>query len=342
MKKLLLSLLGIESICGYSMHDLNNNENTWEIAGCHSQPIRAETNEKFIVTSGFPNIYSQRMDCTWKIQTKPGQKIEITFPHFQVDFCQAAGVSVYDGQKLESKKVDTYCGIDNPDTFTSSGNEVQIQAYQQQSNNPGNGIYLMIGYRIAPEAPRTPPPSQVQQMMMPGLNPGLNQNQILMAYGGAAFPQQAYGLQPVGLAGGYQIIGRATTPPPPPPPQPRTPAPKRAPKKKAPPKKKKPSAKGDYIKAGIQRNLAAEARAREAELEKEREIKAKANKVLKKRLVFLIIGLVIVTIGNVWFILHRRKIALEKEAEKLGEKKGGLSSDSCKSDEPIYSSLDQI
>ena len=81
----------------------------------------------------------------------------------------------------------------------------------------------MIGYRIAPEVPRTPPPSQVQQMMMPGLNPGLNQNQLLMAYGGAAFPQQAYGLQPVGLAGGYQIIGRATTPPPPPPPQPRTP-----------------------------------------------------------------------------------------------------------------------
>ncbi|CBY22195.1 unnamed protein product [Oikopleura dioica] len=194
--RLLFGLLGIQSIRGYSMHDLNNNENTWEIAGCHSQPIRAETSEKFIVTSGFPNIYSQRMDCTWK------------------------GL----GQKSRPK-----------------------------------------------EAPKRAPP-----------------------------------------------------------------------KKKQAPKKKKPSAKGDYIKAGIERNLAAEARAKEAQMEREQKKKAQANKVLKKRLVFLIIGLVFVTIGNVWFILHRRKLALQKEAEKLGEKKSGLSSDSCKSDEPIYSSLDQI
>jgi len=31
--RLLFGLLGIQSIRGYSMHDLNNNENTWEIAG---------------------------------------------------------------------------------------------------------------------------------------------------------------------------------------------------------------------------------------------------------------------------------------------------------------------
>ncbi|CBY32293.1 unnamed protein product [Oikopleura dioica] len=341
--RLLFGLLGIQSIRGYSMHDLNNNENTWEIAGCHSQPIRAETSEKFIVTSGFPNIYKQRMDCTWKIQVPPGKKLEISFPHFHVDYCHAAGVTLYDGQKLEKNKVETYCGFDNPESFTSSSNEVQIQAYQQQSNNPGNGIYLMIGYRIAPTAPPTPPPSQMQPMMMAG---SLNQNQLLlghhnavMAYGGAAFPQQAYGLLPVPSAGRYPVIGRATTPPPAPKPK----APKRAPpKKKQAPKKKMPSAKGDYIKAGIERNLAAEARAKEAQMEREQKKKAQANKVLKKRLVFLIIGLVFVTIGNVWFILHRRKLALQKEAEKLGEKKSGLSSDSCKSDEPIYSSLDQI
>ena len=33
MKISLLGFLGIQSIRGYSMHDLNNNENTWEIAG---------------------------------------------------------------------------------------------------------------------------------------------------------------------------------------------------------------------------------------------------------------------------------------------------------------------
>ena len=57
----------------------------------------------------------------------PGKKLEISFPHFHVDYCHAAGVTLYDGQKLEKNKVETYCGFDNPDTFTSSGNEVQIQ-----------------------------------------------------------------------------------------------------------------------------------------------------------------------------------------------------------------------
>ena len=33
MRSFFLGLLGIQSIRGYSMHDLNNNENTWEIAG---------------------------------------------------------------------------------------------------------------------------------------------------------------------------------------------------------------------------------------------------------------------------------------------------------------------
>jgi hypothetical protein len=33
MKQFLIGFLGIQSIRGYSMHDLNNNENTWEIAG---------------------------------------------------------------------------------------------------------------------------------------------------------------------------------------------------------------------------------------------------------------------------------------------------------------------
>ena len=80
----------------------------------------------------------------------------------------------------------------------------------------------MIGYRIAPTAPRTPPPSQLQPMMAGSFN----QNQLLlghhnavMAYGGAAFPQQAYGLLPVASAGGYPVIGRATTPPPAPKPK---------------------------------------------------------------------------------------------------------------------------
>jgi hypothetical protein len=69
-------------------------------------------------------------------------------------------------------------------------------------------------------------------------------------------------------------------------------APKRAPPKKKPaPKKKKPSAKGDYIKAGIERNLAgkrfsfflilnlisAEARAKEAELERVQKKKAQVS-----------------------------------------------------------------
>ena len=52
--------------------------------------------------------------------------MELTFPTFHVDFCDNAGVKIYNGPKSEATLAVEHCGLDNPPAFRSSGQMVSI------------------------------------------------------------------------------------------------------------------------------------------------------------------------------------------------------------------------
>ena len=89
--------------------------------------IRAENLEKYIVTSSYPNIYSQYMNCEWRIQGPVGKKVQITFPEFKIDNCQQAGIKVYDGTATTGNFEVEHCGDEKPTTFVSTSNLVTLQ-----------------------------------------------------------------------------------------------------------------------------------------------------------------------------------------------------------------------
>lgn len=53
--------------------------------------------------------------------------MQVTFPTFHVDFCDSAGLKIYNGPKSEATLAVEHCGLDNPETFRSSGQMVSIQ-----------------------------------------------------------------------------------------------------------------------------------------------------------------------------------------------------------------------
>lgn len=145
MRILLLITTIIQYGHAYSMYDLNNNARTWEFSGCHASIIPAERSEKYIVSSSYPNIYSQYMNCEWRVQAPIGKKVKITFPEFNIDNCGQAGIKMYDGRADSASFKAEYCGSNPPADFISSGNLVTMNVYQRQTSL-GRGIAIMVGY----------------------------------------------------------------------------------------------------------------------------------------------------------------------------------------------------
>ena len=83
--------------------------------------------EKYIVTSSFPNIYSQYMNCTWRIQGPVGKKVQISFADFKIDNCNQAGIKVFDGSASSQNFEVEHCGEEPPPSFTSTSNLVTLQ-----------------------------------------------------------------------------------------------------------------------------------------------------------------------------------------------------------------------
>lgn len=290
----------------YSLHDLNNNEYTWEVSGCHNQIIRAENSVKYIVSSSFPNVYPQQMDCTWKIQAPLGKMVELTFPTFHVDFCDRAGVKIFDGPKSQAALAEEHCGLDNPGTFRSSGQMVSLQAFQKQTQQ-GYGTLLQIGYRAVSKELEKPMgynfnamPQQNYMGVMPAQNMGLmpyqNGNAALIN----ALSMLTEGNKMHDFKGDG-MIGKAPHNRRQPPPKKRRPTapPKRNSNLAA--KKTKVSAKPIVSKTSAKDDQYARMK------QKRDQEKAKENELLMRKLIIVIVILILIISGNIWFIWYRRQ-----------------------------------
>jgi len=346
--RLCVLVASLATVLAYSLHDLNNNEYTWEVSGCQNQLIRAEPSVKYIVSSSFPNIYGQKMDCTWKIQAPLGKVVEITFPTFHVDFCDSSGVKVYNGPKSEATLAVEHCGLDNPDPFRSSGQMVSVQAYQKQTSQ-GYGLMLMIGYQAVTKgeaAGRTQSiyhnnyqPQQISSSssLYPQLqSPLVPSNSMLVN-------QNANLLNQLGLlnsvAKQYPTFNNQRAQ------NQRTSLPKKIPKK-APHKKPqpKPKPKPIVINTSGTDNFQRLKAKREYERKQEQDL-------LKRKLIIVIVILILIISGNIWFIWYRRTLERTRGTDD-GKGPNGLNNADRNSftskapvlenDDSLYCSLDEV
>lgn len=332
----------LSAVNAYSLHDLNQNENTWEISGCHNQLIRAENEVKYIVSTSFPNVYSQRMDCTWKIQAPLGKIVELTFPTFHIDFCSSASLSIFDGPKTASALTVEHCGLDNPPAFRSNGQMVSVQAKQNQAPQ-GNGMLIMMGF----QAVSIVQPKPIQQNTRPSYaqNPNIFQNagngaqfmnsmspQMNPAYG-ASFMNALFNGQ---VAPGYQNPNLPIQSPPHSRMNSINPGPRGGSltlpgfkKQKSKPEqaiKSRPKPQKKPIKAPAKKTVVKLATSESMDnikkIKQDREDKKiKDQETLKQQLIIVTIILVLIISGNIWFIWYKRNIEQENMA-KLAEKNG--------------------
>jgi len=322
------------------MHDLNRNAKTWEFSGCHVPIIRAEKIEKYIVSSSFPNIYSQFMNCTWRIQAPLGKQVKITFPEFKIDNCGAAGLKIYDGlAKTENFQIE-HCGSQRPRDFTAQDSLITINIYQRQTVL-GSGTAVMVGYSYVDVAqPNTkyyqPGSTQLSQhsqyqSQSQQLAPQVQQNtQIYDLFMNQLLESaiQRPAVQPVAPVVPIQTYQQ--------------PAPKKSGAqsgsrggKKAPPKR--PQKKKQPKKPTLQFNINGDGVIRdtydelvEAKMEKKRA----ERDALKQKLIIIIVVLIVITSGNVWFIWYRWQSSREQNKND-----GEVDSDAQSDSERIYSSI---
>lgn len=353
MKTLFIYIFFIQRIQAYSLHDLNNNEYTWEISGCHNAVIRAEPNAKYIVSSSFPNTYQSRMDCTWKVQAPLGKIVELTFPTFHVDFCDKAGVKIYDGPKSEATLAVEHCGLDNPPAFRSSGQMVQIQAYQQQASQ-GYGTLLMIGFQAVSKESLgnsarsgstyynnySPQNSQISQNSLP------NPRASLGAPNG--IPNFMSNMNSLGMLNQYNLANMGPIVPIAPMTKAQPPRVVRTTKrpKKAQPKKHNSSNSKPKISLARQAGFT---NASQDNIQRIREMKEEKKKkeaaALKQKLIIIIVILVVIISANIWFIWYRK--SLERKIEDKKNKNSDQNSFTSKApvldnSDSLYCSLDDI
>ncbi|XP_015589651.1 cubilin [Cephus cinctus] len=91
----------------------------------------------------YPLIYRNNSECTWEVGVPIGHKVVLEFPvcdlgspgTCETDFLQISDVN----SEGETSLRETYCGGDNPATFTGDGNVVSVK-YQTSVNNGGSWV----------------------------------------------------------------------------------------------------------------------------------------------------------------------------------------------------------
>jgi len=306
------------------MYDLNNNDKTWEFSGCHAQIIPAERGEKFIVSSSYPNVYSQYMDCTWRVQAPHGKRVKITFPEFSIDNCGQAGIKMYDGLANSANFKAEHCGSSAPVDFLSTGNLVTMNVFQRQTTL-GMGMKIMVGYSLVDNSQpshkyhganhNTQNQDQLYDLLMSKLLDGaLNQPQ-----------------QPPQPSFDYGAMVNTAN---------RAPKRKTAPRPKAPKKapKKKPTRKPKTMKLDFNINGDGQIRDTYDELmAKKQAEKAAKTAALKQKLILVILVLIVIIGANVGFIYMRWKG--EREKEQAAGEKDASDLESKVTDDNIYSSI---
>jgi len=327
---------------GYSMYDLNNNDRTWEFSGCHASIIRAESSEKYIVSSSYPNVYSQYMNCEWRVQAPLGKQVKITFADFNIDNCGQAGIKMFDGKADSSNFKAEYCGSQAPADFVSGGNLVTMNVFQRQ-NTLGKGMAIMVGYSYVDNLSNQP--SSKYHHGQPSSNNG-NQSQdqlydlLMSKLLDGAMPQAKPQPNPYMDYGVPTVVQRVPATVQRHQPK-KTNHRKPAPRPKAKPQKKKPTRKPKTLNLDFNINGDGQIRDTYDELlAKKREEKMKNTAALKQKLILVIIGLIVIIGANVGFIYMRWKGEQEKAHAAGGaDKDSGSDLESKVTDDNIYSSI---
>ncbi|KAK5640278.1 hypothetical protein RI129_011089 [Pyrocoelia pectoralis] len=101
-----------------------------------------------IETPNFPNPYPHAVDCIWKIKVSMGNKINITFSHFNlvpiskgciINFVNVIEIIHYENSELID--FNTYCGTDVPALIHLNSNEAEIH-YVTNASLTGNGFRM--------------------------------------------------------------------------------------------------------------------------------------------------------------------------------------------------------
>ncbi|XP_014605735.1 PREDICTED: cubilin-like [Polistes canadensis] len=82
-----------------------------------------------IHSPGSLSSYRANMNCEWKIQLPPSEKMKITWQKFNLEdstSCHFDAVEIYDGDSTDSPLIGRYCGDNMPPTIKSNSNNVII------------------------------------------------------------------------------------------------------------------------------------------------------------------------------------------------------------------------
>ncbi|ESP01719.1 hypothetical protein LOTGIDRAFT_66938, partial [Lottia gigantea] len=98
---------------------------------CHA--MLTEDNGEF-ASPGWPENYSPRLSCVWTISAPVDAKIFLHFTNIEIE-TQSLGLcgdnydilEIFDGDSLAAEKLGTFCGHEEPKSFTSSYNVVLVR-----------------------------------------------------------------------------------------------------------------------------------------------------------------------------------------------------------------------
>lgn len=95
-----------------------------------------------ITSPGFPNTFSDTIECAWLIKLPEDQRLKINFTAVNLDEnCDYNYIDIYNGEFRRSPKFDRLCGSNHPTVLHSGSNKLLIE-YHSDGRNNGNGFKL--------------------------------------------------------------------------------------------------------------------------------------------------------------------------------------------------------
>ena len=97
-----------------------------------------------IESPGWPNNYTGKARCSWRIITDSGNRIVLQYKNFSLQQdggCARARLVVHDGGEEDAKVLGTYCGHDGPKSIISHGNKLMVQ-FESEADAESRGFSL--------------------------------------------------------------------------------------------------------------------------------------------------------------------------------------------------------
>ncbi|CAH1989272.1 unnamed protein product [Acanthoscelides obtectus] len=102
------------------------------------------TSSGAIKSPGYPNPYPNNIDCSWTINTKPGQQILLSVEDFEVESypdCKYDYLEIRNGGTSASPLIGVYCGKDIPKEIPSHINQVYLH-FKSDLSRDGRGFSI--------------------------------------------------------------------------------------------------------------------------------------------------------------------------------------------------------